>query len=95
MLFMFIFMMATPVYSEYQISSLNISQGIYFDQISNIRLERDQWNLVIYYDMTPYWQSTELLGKYINHLDGICNDQLKKKIAQCDVIGTSSITSRD
>lgn len=86
MLFMFIFMMATPVYSEYQISSLNISQGIYFDQISNIRLERDQWNLVIYYDMTPYWQSTELLGKYINHLDGICNDQHTKKIAQCDII---------
>lgn len=78
--------MTTPVHCKYQLTNLNISQGFYFDQISNIRLERDKWNLVIYYDMDPYWQSTDLLSKYIKHLDGICNNQSYKKIAQCDVI---------
>ncbi|KAG6454118.1 hypothetical protein O3G_MSEX008494 [Manduca sexta] len=75
----------TSVHGQYEVSNLNTSRGFYFDKITNMRLQRDEWKLVIYYDMNPYWQGTELVTKYMNHLDNICFNA-NKRIEQCDVI---------
>ncbi|XP_063831773.1 uncharacterized protein LOC135080978 [Ostrinia nubilalis] len=83
---LWLIMIISPAHCSYQISSLNNNHGLYFDKFANMRLEQDQWKLVIYYDMTPYWQGTELLGKYITHLDESCFYQSSKRIPQCDVV---------
>lgn len=72
----------------FNISSLSKHQGLFFDKISDMRLERDQWKLIVYYDLEPYWKGFDLMKKYKTHLDELCM-KINDKI-QCDVI-TSQI----
>ncbi|XP_059047784.1 uncharacterized protein LOC131843186 [Achroia grisella] len=57
------FMLFTPTMQlevqPYNITQLNNDQGLYFDKISDLQVIRDEWNLVVYYNMTPYWQGSQ------------------------------------
>ncbi|KAH9630178.1 hypothetical protein HF086_000738 [Spodoptera exigua] len=33
-----------------------INTALYFDKISNMQFIRDEWKLIVYYDMNPYWE---------------------------------------
>ncbi|KAJ8720880.1 hypothetical protein PYW08_006345 [Mythimna loreyi] len=81
---MFFMLIITPSSCDYKTAPLNSNQSIYFDKISNMRLERDEWKLIVYYDMEPYWQGRDLLKKYIDHLGNLCANTTK--ISQCDAI---------
>ncbi|KAH9637181.1 hypothetical protein HF086_016203 [Spodoptera exigua] len=35
------------------------NQHIYFDKLSNMQIIRDEWKLIIYYDLNPYWEEAE------------------------------------
>ncbi|KAL0894301.1 hypothetical protein ABMA27_014299 [Loxostege sticticalis] len=73
-----------PVQCAYNLVSLNSSQSIYFDKVSNMHLIRDQWKLIVYYDMDPYWQGLHMFEKYIKGLENICSKQAKQ--TKCDVV---------
>ncbi|CAH2097237.1 unnamed protein product [Euphydryas editha] len=46
-----------------------MNQTLFFDKLSSAHLIRDEWKLVVYFDMEPYWQGNKLLNKYINQLE--------------------------
>jgi hypothetical protein len=52
----------------FNISVLNNDQNIYFDKISDLHYIRDEWNLVIYYNMSTYWQAMQNIQKYVIHI---------------------------
>lgn len=66
------------------VSTLPENQGLYFDKVSSMQLIRDEWKIVVYYDMYPYWDGTQAYILYSEHLESICK-QLKQR-THCDVI---------
>ncbi|XP_041986153.1 uncharacterized protein LOC121738265 [Aricia agestis] len=64
---MLLMLIITPVQCAHNISYFNNNQRIYFDKISNMKLARDEWKLIVYYDIELYWQGITLFSKYINH----------------------------
>lgn len=66
------------------LSTISTNQSIYFDKDTNMHLIRDEWKLVVYYNLDPYWESTELFEKYVLHLENICLNA--KRRLNCDVI---------
>lgn len=49
-----------------------------------MHLIRDEWKLIVYYDMNPYWQGVELFHKYLKHLDQLCTKT--NMTSHCDVV---------
>ncbi|XP_050557832.1 uncharacterized protein LOC126911988 [Spodoptera frugiperda] len=68
---------------EHKISKVADNKNIFFDKVTNMKWERDEWKLIVYCDMAPYWQGMNLLNKFITHLDNIC---LRDQIPQCNVV---------
>ncbi|XP_047986323.1 uncharacterized protein LOC125226394 [Leguminivora glycinivorella] len=60
------------------------TQGLYFDKLANMLLIRDEWKLVVYYNMEPYWDATNALQKYSRFLKDTCAT-IKTQV-HCDVI---------
>lgn len=65
-------------------NTVEIQQGLYFDKVTNMKVIRDEWKIVVYYDVTPYWNSLTVYGKFNEHLEDICG-RIKQK-TQCNVI---------
>lgn len=53
----------------FNITPITTNQGFYFDKISDLQLIKDDWKLVIYYNMSTYWQSVSEIYNYIEHLE--------------------------
>lgn len=83
-LLMFIMTLIATTECSYNSTQLKPQQGLYFDKISNMYLIRDEWRLVVYYDMEPYWEGSQALNKYISYLKNIC--KLIKEQTQCESI---------
>lgn len=65
-------------------TQLKQNQGIYFDKVSDMQVIRDDWTVVVYYKMEPYWQGMKTFERYYHHLEDTCktlNEQVN-----CDVI---------
>lgn len=58
----------------YNITKLRKNQSLYFDPVAKMNLIRDKWTLVVYYDMSPYWEGTIALEKLLTHLDNTCTN---------------------
>lgn len=54
------------------ITELNNKQSLYFDPLAKVQLLRDEWTVVAYYDMSPYWDGTKALEKLQNYLEETC-----------------------
>lgn len=80
---MILMVMVSTARSEYKFASLSSNQSIYFDKVANMRLQREEWKLIVYCDMAPYWRGIDTLNKYMNHLENICSSD---QISQCDVV---------
>ena len=68
----------------FQATKLNNDQGLYFDRIANVQLIRDEWKLVAYYDMNPYWQGSTAVRQYSEHIENIC--KTIKHVTHCEII---------
>lgn len=71
--FVYFLCLITISQATYNFTSLRENQGIYFDKISNIQIIRDEWKIVVYYDMDPYWQGTTACKKYLTYVEQLCN----------------------
>ncbi|KAH9628334.1 hypothetical protein HF086_005784 [Spodoptera exigua] len=49
-----------------------------------MKLILDEWKIVVYYDVKPYWHGTAVFNKFHDHLENICST-LKQK-TQCEII---------
>lgn len=48
------------------------NQHLYFDKLSNMNIIRDEWKLIVYYKMQPYWEGITALNKSTITLDRLC-----------------------
>ncbi|KAH9635216.1 hypothetical protein HF086_001562 [Spodoptera exigua] len=76
---LFIFMLLSPVHAQstnnhqsYNLTSLDENQAIYFDRLSNLQYIKDEWRLVVYYNMTTYWKGLSDIKSYVNHIKTMC-----------------------
>lgn len=75
----FIFFMSVIWSSEasYNFTQLPNNQSVYFDPMGKMHLIRDQWKIVVYYNMQPYWQANKAVNTFIKHLEQSC-DKVKE-----------------
>ena len=66
------------------INQFKQNQSLYFDKISDMMLIKDEWKLVVYYNMKPYWQANQAFTTYLSSLRDTC-DVIKEQV-HCDVI---------
>ncbi|KAL0811450.1 hypothetical protein ABMA28_009850 [Loxostege sticticalis] len=64
----------------------NENQSLYFDQVTELQQILDEWKLVVYYNMSTYWQGLSNMDQYILHLKELCvpNSQYNSIIYQLD-----------
>ncbi|KAF9788907.1 hypothetical protein SFRURICE_018483 [Spodoptera frugiperda] len=84
MALMVLMLLVSPSHCTLHTKKLPDNQTIYFDKISNMKLIRDEWKLVVFYDMTAYWEGVSLATKYIDHLDNCC--QKIQNISHCQLV---------
>ncbi|KAH9637021.1 hypothetical protein HF086_007384 [Spodoptera exigua] len=72
-------MLLSPVHAQstnnhqsYNLTSLDENQAIYFDRLSNLQYIKDEWRLVVYYNMTTYWKGLSDIKSYVNHIKTMC-----------------------
>ncbi|XP_028159547.1 uncharacterized protein LOC114352225 isoform X2 [Ostrinia furnacalis] len=63
----------TGAESKVNITKFRENQGLYFDKISNMQLIKDEWKLIVYYNMEPYEQGITALNTYLENLDKTCS----------------------
>lgn len=81
------FIMISSSQAAYNVTNLRETQRLHFDKISDLKLIRDDWKLVVYYDLTPYWQGIAAFTNYTKQLDQACKRiHLKTIKSQCQVI---------
>lgn len=52
--------------------------------MSNMQFIRDEWKLIVYYDMDPYWEGSTTFKKYLEQINNVCEKASNKAI--CDII---------
>lgn len=52
-------------------TTLNDGRALYFDKVSNLQYIRDEWRLIVYYNLTGYWQALSDMETYVRHLKGM------------------------
>lgn len=74
----------TTSHAAFNISVFPSNNSLYFESIDNMQVIRDKWNLVVYYDMGPYWEGNSAATKYLDYLEKLCSS-LKEK-GHCSMI---------
>lgn len=59
----------TPIRGSYNITTFDKNQDIYFDKMYDMSIIRDQWNLVIYYNMSTYLSGINRVQDYITNIN--------------------------
>lgn len=49
-----------------------------------MHLIRDEWKLIVYYDMGPYWQGLKVFQESLRTLEDLCIKT--DKLSKCDVV---------
>ncbi|KAF9408683.1 hypothetical protein HW555_011716 [Spodoptera exigua] len=63
---------AAPL-QHFKITPLTENQPVYFDPVGNMQLIHDEWKLLVYYNLTTFWQSTTRVEEFVNHLGQLCD----------------------
>lgn len=59
----------TPTMQQmFSVSPLNNSNTLYFDKIADLGVIQDHWKMIVYYNMSSYWQSMIDINNYIQNL---------------------------
>ncbi|CAG9126303.1 unnamed protein product [Plutella xylostella] len=56
----------------YNYTTFKNNQSVYFDKISNAQLIRDEWRLIVYYDMNPYRDGLSTITEYLYYINKVC-----------------------
>lgn len=81
---MLFFSIITTSQCALNVTKFRDNQHIYFDKLSNMQIIRDEWKLIIYYDLDPYWEGITTLNKSIQSLEQSCRPIRDQ--TNCDLI---------
>lgn len=54
------------------ITNLETERPVYYDEIGRMQTMQDEWILIMYYNLTNYWEGTRRIESYFNHLKDVC-----------------------
>lgn len=57
---------------SYNITSLDSQRNMLFDKVSELQHIKDEWKLIVYYNMSTYWSGFTDLETYVRHLNQVC-----------------------
>lgn len=57
------------------VNTFNNSNSLYFDKIADIKIVQDQWKMVVFYNMTSYWQSIVDIEYFLRQISKPCRDE--------------------
>ncbi|XP_063383320.1 uncharacterized protein LOC134669601 [Cydia fagiglandana] len=83
MMFLYILTIATQG-TCMQTTQLTKNQALYFDKVADMQIIRDEWKIIAYYNLDPYWEGAVAFTKYYQHLDNICTQI--KPMSHCELI---------
>lgn len=69
---LFFMTILTPTEASYKFTSFENNQSLYFDPLGQMHLIRDEWKIVTYYNMSPYWQGDKAITMFTNYLEQTC-----------------------
>ncbi|CAG9090548.1 unnamed protein product [Plutella xylostella] len=81
---MFFLSIMSPGQCAYSYQSLLPNKTLYFEKITNIQLIRDEWRLIVYYNMEPYYHGMSAVAKYLSYLNSTC-EQIKT-LSECEEV---------
>ncbi|CAG9134447.1 unnamed protein product [Plutella xylostella] len=61
--------MMTSAQCDCNITQFNNNMNMYFDKMYDMSIIRDDWKLIMYYNMSTYWSGLQHLEKYVYHLE--------------------------
>ncbi|XP_047040011.1 uncharacterized protein LOC124644582 [Helicoverpa zea] len=68
----FFMTMCGSAHGAYNVTQFGREQSLFFDSIGRLSLAKDKWTMVIFYDMSPYWEGISAFNKIITYLDTTC-----------------------
>uniref|UniRef100_A0A2A4K9T0 Integrase catalytic domain-containing protein n=1 Tax=Heliothis virescens TaxID=7102 RepID=A0A2A4K9T0_HELVI len=71
--------------NNYKVTSILNNQPIYFDEAGKLQLIHDEWSLLIFYNLTSYWQATSKIKFYIDKVDILCQ-QIVHEYTPCKTV---------
>lgn len=58
--------------ATYKLTTFDSNQTLYFDPLGQMHLIRDQWKIITYYNMSPYWQADKAVKQFSQYLEQTC-----------------------
>lgn len=58
--------------AKYQVTPFEANRPMYFDEIAKVQVIHDEWIVLVYYNLTNYWQTTEKVQRFVDHLSKQC-----------------------
>ncbi|XP_075991105.1 uncharacterized protein LOC142986474 [Anticarsia gemmatalis] len=68
-----------------RVTPIPSNHPIYFDEAGKIQLIHDEWTLLVFYNLTLYWQATNQINDYVNQIDKLCN-RISHEYMTCEPI---------
>ena len=84
MALVFFMSLITSSHAAFNISALPNNNSLYFETVGNMQVIRDKWNLIVYYDMSPYWEANTAATKFLDYLQRLCASL--NNTTQCNMI---------
>ncbi|KAJ2948490.1 hypothetical protein O0L34_g7738 [Tuta absoluta] len=83
---------AQPI-PNFKLTPIEGNRAIFYDEIGEMQVTHDEWTMLIYINISTFWQGTTQITKYITALDDLCrrmehqpcepvNAQLKHELQQ-------------
>lgn len=76
---------SAPTTNNWKVTPIPSNHPIYFDEAGTIQLIHDEWNLLVYYNLTSYWQATDRINDYVNQIDKLCQ-RISHEYTPCETI---------
>lgn len=76
---------STSITNNLQVTPNVNNHPVYFDEAGKLQLIHDEWTLLIYYNLTSYWQATDEISAYINQIDTLCQ-RVSHEYPACETI---------
>lgn len=71
-------------HNDYSIKQMNISSGLYYEEIGRSNLITNEWDLIIYFDLRTYWLELEDLKLCIDQMKYLCHQGVLKTMGYCN-----------
>lgn len=65
---------------SYTLTPFKTEHPLYFDEIGKIQYVHDEWRLLVYYNLSTYWEGTEKISEYVDHIERNCDTDQSSQV---------------